>query len=248
MRSFISLALVLPALLMLACGDDPVAPGELTVRWSHGPTATCESRNVVQVEARTYLKDVLENSATVSCPSGSSTGEIVLSDLTPGNHRVVVEAFDATGKGLYQGSADRQAVREGGSTQTNVITLGQKPVRLNITWTTPSGMCAGSPIRDVHVQYVPFAMSVGEVVHEDTVPCGNELADPDDPTELLAGVLFTDLVPNDDVVVFAWGLNAQGERIAQGKAEQIDLVPGDDAQRNIPLTLCPGTPPDCGTN
>lgn len=248
MRSFIPLALVVPALLMLACGDDPVAPGELTVRWSHGPTATCGSRSVVQVEARAYLKDVLENRVTAACPAESSSGEILLAELTPGNHRVVVEAFDATGKGLYLGSADRQAVREGGSTETSIITLGQKPVRLNVTWTTPSGMCAGSPIRQVEVQYIPFAGTIDEVVHEETVPCSNELEDPDDPTELLAGVLFTDLVPNDSVVVFAWGLDAQGERIAEGQVGPFALAPGDDAQRNITLTMCPGTPPSCAAD
>lgn len=241
-------ALLLPlsaALLALGCGDDPVAPGSLVVRWTHGPTPTCDSRHVVELEARAYLRNVLEGSATTPCPASDGSGSMLIEDLPPGTYKVVVEAYDTEGKGLYLGTAEKQAVREGKSTDSAVIRLDQKPVRLNVTWNTPTGRCAGSPIRRVRVEVVPKAGTVGDVVAEAEGACEAEVKDPDDPSEMLAGVLFTGLDPDSDVKVFAHGLDDKGHEIAVGVIGPFILSPGDDVEKNILLALCPGEPPVC---
>ena len=243
-----ALALALPALALAslaACGDDNVKPGDLAVNWSHGPTATCESRHVTTVTARAYLKGELQKSESTSCPSTSREGAIALTELPPGSYTVEVEASDAAGKGLYLGSATKQQVKEGGATSTSTITLVEKPVRLNVTWSTPSGMCAASPIREVLVQYIPNASTQGVVTEEEQVACDNEIKDPDDSTNLLAGVLFVDLTPNSDVKIFAFGLDSAGKKIAKGESTTLILQAGDEPTVNIPLTTCPGSPPSC---
>lgn len=238
-------ALLLPA-VAAGCGDDVVKPGDLVVNWSHGPTATCESRGVVSIKAKAYLKDQLEGQVTTPCPSTSHDGAVALNDLTPGSYTIVVAASDASGKELYVGTLEKQRVKEGSENETPTITLGKKPVQLHVTWTTPTGMCAGSPIRNVLVQYIPKAGTSGAVEDEQQVACESEFKDPNDPSGTpLAGVLFTDLEPNDDVKVFAFGLDSTGKKIAKGQTPTLILQPGDSPSVNIKLEMCPGNPPTC---
>jgi len=240
------LGILLASLLpLVACGDDPVKPGDLKVFWSHGPTATCESRHVVNLEARAYLRGNLEGTASGPCPAADRNGSLDITDLEPGNYVVEVEAFDAAGKGLYLGRAERQRVREGQESDSDIITLVQKPVMLNVTWRTPTGMCAGSPVRRVQVQYIPSASTTAVVTHDETVACNHEVADPRDPDSLLAGIVFNDLAPNADVKVFAFGLNEAGARIARGESQTLVLSAGDERMIEIQLETCPGSPPNC---
>jgi len=244
MRSAL-LLLLAPALLALGCGDDAVSPGNLVVRWTHGPTPTCDSRHVVQVEARAYLRDKLEGSATASCPVADGSGQLLIADLPPGNYTVEVEAYDGAGKGLYLGTATKQAVREGADATTDLIRLDQKPVRLNVTWNTPTGRCAGSPIRRVRVEVWYSAGTAAEIAGDSEGVCEAEVKDPEDSTKMIAGALFTGLAPNDDVQVFAYGLDDQGDEIAKGEVGPFILSPGDDLEKNIVLALCGGDPPVC---
>ena len=239
------LLLLVTALLVLGCGDDVVKPGGLLVRWTQGPLATCGSRHLVKLESRAYLKDVLRGTGTSSCPAADNTGSMVIEELPPGNYKVVVEAFDADDNGVYLGTIDKVGVKEGLSTTTAEIELTQKPVRLNVTWTTPTGKCAASPIQKVAVSVYINAGTNFILADSATGVCEAESPDPDDPSQPLAGLVFDGLEPNDDVVVIAYGLDASGNKIAKGQTESFILAPGDFPTLDLTLTTCPGTPPVC---
>ena len=233
------------ALFVLGCGNDSVKPGSLLVRWTQGPLATCGSRHVVQLEARAYLKNVLQNTATASCPANSSGGSMPIEELPPGNYTVEVEAFDAANKGVYLGTADKQGVSEGKAATSVEILLEQKPVQLNVTWLTPTGHCAGSPIRNVEVSVYTNAGTDTTLAGHLTGTCEAETVDPQNPSDTLAGLVFTDLAPNDDVVVIAFGLDASGNKIATAQSDPFILIPGDSVVKDLTLAMCGGTPPVC---
>ncbi len=242
-RLLLSILVLSPLGLGLGCGDDTVAPGDINVHWSHGPTASCDSRHVVTLEARAVKGEDLVGSAQASCESASKDGTITIYDLTPGNYTIEVEAFDASGKGLYLGTAERQPVSEGKLTDSDTITLTQKPVRLAVDWTVPSGKCAGSPIKQVHIQYIPDQSQTGAVVAEETVGCDAVYEDLDGESQ--PGVLFVDLDPDDDIKLFLFGLDANGNEVATGEEGPFALSPGDNERKVVPLTICPGDPPSC---
>ncbi|PKN54179.1 MAG: hypothetical protein CVU56_27915 [Deltaproteobacteria bacterium HGW-Deltaproteobacteria-14] len=240
-----TLLLLVTALLVLGCGDDVVKPGGLEVRWTQGPLATCGSRNLVQLESRAYLKNVLKGTGTSSCPAAERTGSMIIEELPPGNYTVVVEGFDADSKGVYLGMAEKVGVQEAKSTTTAVIELVQKPVRLNVTWTTPTGKCAASPIRKVEVNVYVNAGTDTQLADAEQGVCEAESPNPEDPSQMLAGLVFDGLVPNGDVVVIAYGLDSKGDKIAKGQSESFILAPGDFVTKEIPLTTCAGDPPAC---
>jgi len=239
------LLLVAALFLFGACGDDAVKPGGLLVRWTQGPLATCGSRHLVKVEARAYLKNELQGTSESSCPAADRTGALVIEELTPGNYTVIVEAFDADDQGVYQGTAEKVGVKEGKSTTTSEINLVQKPVRLNVTWTPPTGRCAGDDVDDVEVNVYMDAGTDTQLADAITDVCEAESADPDDPSQTLAGVVFDGLDPNDDVVVIAYGLDDKGNKIAKGQTDAFILSPGDFDTLNVELETCPGDPPAC---
>lgn len=241
-----NLLLLVAALFFVGgCGDDTVKPGGLQVRWTQGPLATCGSRHLVTVEARAYLKNVEQGSVESTCPSADRSGALILEELTPGNYTVLVEGFDADGKGVYLGTAERVAVKEGKTTTTTEIELVQKPVRLNVRWTPPSGRCAGDDVDEVEVNVYKDAGTNTQLAATDAGLCDAETPNPDDPGDDLAGLIFEGLDPNDDVVVIAYGLDAQGNKIAKAQSDPFILSPGDFAVQDLALETCPGDPPTC---
>lgn len=244
MRSFASALITIP--LFVACGDDEVKPGSLNVQWTHPSTATCESRHVVSIEARAIRGGEVVAEGSSSCPAAERSGTIPLSNLDPGTYRIEVEGFDTNDKGTYLGVKERQSVSEGKATDVDVITLNQKPIFLNVKWTLPGGsLCAGSGIEEVEVELIYDAGGAADVVDTQRVACDASVEDPRDTTKTLAGVVFTDLDPDDDVSIVATGYNEDDDAVAKKQIGDLVFSAGDELTQTLALEACPGTPPVC---
>ncbi len=69
------LLVLIGASTIAACGDDPVKPGSIDVKWSTGPTsATCGSFQVATVEVRA-MKGLEEIASPAPGGKGESTFE-----------------------------------------------------------------------------------------------------------------------------------------------------------------------------
>lgn len=238
----LSLALVTTA----ACGDDPVKPGSLNVKWNHPSTASCDSRHIAHLEARALRGTEVVAQQTASCPAADRSGMIPLVDLDPGTYRIEVEGYDAADKGTYLGVIAKQKVFEGKATDTETILLSQKPIFLHVGWTLPGGqLCAAAGITEVEVEVIYDAGTKADVVGTQRVPCDNSLKDPRDATKTLAGVVFEDLAPNDDVSVTVTGYDSKDAAVARTAEDGLVFAAGDEVDRTIALTSCPGTPPSC---
>jgi hypothetical protein len=243
MRAILLASLSVPALW--ACGDDAVKPGSLNVAWTHPSTATCESRHIVTVTARAIRGGEVQAEGSSSCPAAERSGTIALQDLEPGTYRIEAEGFDAADKGTYLGVKEKQTVSEGKAIDVTAILLEQKPVFLNVNWTLPGGkLCAAAGVDEVAVEVIFNAGAQAEPVFTDRVECNNEVEDPRDPDNVLAGVVFNDLEPNDDVTIVATGYDGN-TAIMKKQLDDLVLTPGDELTETLALEACPGTPPVC---
>ncbi len=233
-------------LLLGACGDDPVKPGDMVVSWTHGAlsSTTCGSRGVVRVEARAIQNDEVKLSGTVDCPATDSAGQIELLDLAPGKYRVVVEGLDQRDKGTFIGELSSVSVRENAVVETDDIVLVQKPARIRVDWSVPEGKCGSSDIKEVETDV--FFDATGQPVSQGEAngECDAVYRDPDSGDDV-AGILYEDLTPNADVVLLVRGLDADGNEIAKVELTPFALEAGDDKAIDVDLTYCPGDPPDC---
>ncbi|MFO0751038.1 MAG: hypothetical protein U1F43_35995 [Myxococcota bacterium] len=248
MRQTLTLALVFAALVSTACGDDTVKPGSLNVLWTHPSTATCDSRHIARLEARAYKGTATEAAATgsSSCPAADRNGTIPLTNLVPGTYRIEVEGFDAADKGTYLGVIEKQKVSEGKATDTTVVTLSQKPVFLHVGWTLPGGaLCAASGIAEVQVDVIYDAGTSADIVDTQRVKCDTAIKDPRDATKTIAGVVFPDLEPNDDVSLALTGYSSANKAVATASEENLEFSAGDNLDKSIALVACPGDPPVC---
>ncbi len=237
LRAFSFLAMSAPA--FAACGDDAVKPGSLNVNWAHGgPTTTCSSRGVINVEARLYKGTELVVSGSAACPAAAQTGSIGIADITPGTYRLVTEATDVDGKGLYFAEVAKQNVAEGKTTESGVVTLAAKPGQLIVDWTVPGQKCSSSDITDVEVVLYYDAGTVGREVGRQKVKCDNVFESPEDGTNQ-AGVIFEALEPNADVILEAFGYDGN-TKIAKATSQAFTISIGDEIDSVMNLTLCTG--------
>lgn len=228
--------LALGAISLAACGDDPVKPGEIVVKWNHGLTsATCGTRSVTTVEARAMKGEEEVAVASGACPAADASGTLTLADVAPGSYRIEVEAFDANNKGTYLGILAKQNVSEGKSSETPVIELKQKPAIINVDWTLPgNGRCSTAGIAEIEVFLFYHASTAAQQQGTPKkVGCDT------------TGMQFTDLVPNADVQLIAYGYDSAKKRIAKGTSPFFALTEGDDLDKVIALETCPGDPPAC---
>lgn len=234
-------------LLLAACGDDPVKPGDLVINWTHGALAstTCGTRGVVQVEARVIQNNDVKLSGTVDCPATSSAGQIELLDLVPGRYRVVVEGLDQSDKRTFLGELASVSVSEDKVTETDDIVLVQKPARIRVDWILPGGgRCGGSDIKEIETDIFFNATDQPVSQGESNGICDAIYADPDTGDDV-TGILYEDLTPNDDVVVLVRGLDAAGTEIAKVELAPFALEAGDDKAVEVQLEFCAGDPPSC---
>jgi len=242
------LAITIPSLVLslAACGDDEVKPGSLNVQWTHPSTATCESRHIVEIEARAIRGGEVKATGTSSCPASERSGTIPLQNLEPGTYKIEVEGFDINDKGTYLGTKDKQTVSEGKAVDTGAIQLGQKPVFLNVDWTLPGGKtCAGAGVAEVEVTVIYNAGASAEPTFTSKVGCNSEVTDPRGGSTKLAGVVFAALEPNGDVSIVATGLDSAKKAIAQKQLDDLVFTAGDELTQTMALEACPGTPPAC---
>jgi len=231
-----SCLLALGAFSLAACGDDPVEPGEIVVKWNHGPTsATCGTRGVTKVEARAIKGEEEIAVASGNCPTADTSGTLTLPDIAPGSYKIEVEAFTTAGKGTYLGVLAKHNVSEGKSAETTVIELKQKPAVINVDWTLPgAGRCSTAGISEIEVFLFYNASTAAQQQGEPKkVDCDT------------TGMQFVDLVPNADVQLIAYGYDATKKKIAKGMSEFFALTEGDELDEVIALETCPGDPPAC---
>lgn len=230
-------AFALVPLLLSACGDDPVKPGALNVKWTQGEFATCGSRFVTQLEARALKKkggEVVATSGKVTCPSSDKSGSIPVEDLDPGTYYIEVEGFNVGGDGTYLGVIEKQAVKEGKVADTAEIELEGKPASITINWTMPGGVqCSVAGIAQVQVLVYFNATQQTVKVADQTLPCAD------------GTVTIADLAPNSDVAIALKGLDSTKKAIAQARLEGETLQAGEEFEENVPLEKCPGTPATC---
>lgn len=239
-------ALALLALASAACGDDAVKPGSLNVKWTHPSTATCDSRHIARLEARALKGTEVIATGSSSCPAADRNGSIPLTNLDPGTYKIEVEGFDAGDKGTYLGVIEKQKVSEGKSTDTPDVLLSQKPVFVHISWTLPGGqLCAASGIEEVEVEIIYDAGTEASVAGSQKVACDASLKDPRDATKTIAGVVFADLDPNDDVAITVTGYDSADKPVAQVQETDLDFSAGDTVEKSMALVACPGTPAVC---
>lgn len=218
-----------------ACGDDPVKNGELLVKWNTGPTAaTCGTFGVTTVEARAMKGETAAAQVQTDCPASATSGEISLPDLAPGTYTIEVEGFNADDKGTYFGTAAKQKVSEGKTTETSAIVLALKPAIIGVDWTLPGGgRCSTANITDVEISLYYNASTAPTLIGSaKKVDCDS------------TGFELEDLVPNGDVKLIAYGYNGS-KKIAKGSTDFFTLGAGDDLTEVIALETCPGDPPAC---
>lgn len=238
-----ALAFATPALF--ACGDDAVKPGGLVVHWTHGATATCGSRGVDAIEARVLKGTELIATGNADCLADARTGTVAIADLAPGSYKIEVEALQPDDKGTYLGTLDRQSISEGKTADTPDITLAQKPATLAIDWTVPGGKCSSSSIKEVEVTVYYNAGTTSDVTGTpQKVTCDGTYKDPTTGTDK-PGVLFASLIPNNDVVVVAYGLDAAKKKVARGSTTAFAITAGDTLAKVLTLETCAGDPPVC---
>lgn len=219
-----------------ACGDDPVKPGALDVKWSTGPTAaTCGSFSVKTIQVRAMKGEEEIASASSNCDTDATGGTISIPEIAPGTYSIEVEALNADGKGTYFGKLAKQTVSQGKTAQTSTIVIALKPALITVDWTLPGGgRCSTAGIVDVEV-YLYYNASTAPSLQGAArkVKCDS------------TGMEFPDLVPNTDVKIIGYGYDAAKKQIAKGSTEFFPLGAGDDLDKVIPLAACPGTPPVC---
>jgi len=219
-----------------ACGDDPVKPGALAVKWSTGPTsATCGSFSVTTIQVSVMKGEVEIASGSSACASDATGGTISIPLVAPGSYKIEVEAIDAAGKGTYFGMLAKQSVGEGKTAETPTIVIALKPALLTVDWTLPGGgRCSTAGITDVEVYLYYNASTAPTLIGEaKKVKCDS------------TGLAFADLVPNADVKVISYGYDAAKKKVAKGSTEFFPLTAGDELKKVLALATCPGTPPVC---
>lgn len=100
-------------------------------------------------------------------------------------------------------------------------------------------------VAEVEVEVIYDAGSQAEVVGSQRVDCNASVKDPRDTTKTLAGVVFADLEPNDDVSIVATGYDADDNAIARLQVDDLASTAGDEKTQTMALEACPGTPPVC---
>lgn len=232
----ITCLLALGTMSLAACGDDPVKPGEIVVKWNHGPTsATCGTRGVTTVEARAMKGEEEIASAGGACPTAAANGTLTLPDIAPGSYRIEVEAFTAASKGTYLGTLAKQNVSEGKSSETPVIELKQKPAVITVDWNLPGGgRCSTAGIAEVEV-FLFYNASTAAQQQGDPKKVGCDTT----------GMEFADLIPNADVQLIAYGYDAAKKKVAKATSEFFPLTEGDELDKVLDLETCPGDPPTC---
>jgi hypothetical protein len=244
---FARTALVFSSPVLFACGDDAVKPGGLVVHWTHGATATCGTRGVDAIEARVLKGTELIATGNADCATDARTGTVAIADIAPGSYTIQVEAFEpgAEPKGTYIGTLERQSVSEGKNTDTPDITLAQKPATLAVDWSVPGGKCSSSSIKEVEVTIYYNAGTTSDVNGApQKVVCDGTYKDPVTGTDK-AGVYFSNLLPEDDVVIVAYGLDAAKKKIARGTTTSFAITAGDSLSKVLTLETCAGDPPAC---
>jgi len=230
------LLVLIGASTIAACGDDPVKPGSIDVKWSTGPTsATCGSFQVATVEVRAMkgLEEIA--SASSACAATATGGTISIPSIAPGTYTIEVEAFNAAGKGTYLGTLAKLAVGDGKTVESSTIVIALKPALITVDWTLPGGgRCSTAGITDVEIYLYYNASTAPSLVGEARkVKCDT------------TGMEFTDLVPNTDVKIIGYGYDAAKKKVAKGSTGFFPLGAGDDLPKVIELATCPGTPPVC---
>jgi len=221
---------------LAACGDDPVKPGAIDVKWSTGPTsATCGSFSVATIQVRAMKGEEEIASASATCATGATGGVISIPTIAAGTYSIEVEAINADGKGTYIGKLAKLSVGQGKTAETSTIVIALKPALLTVDWSLPGGgRCSTAGIVDVEV-YLYFNASTAPSLQGEArkVKCDS------------TGLEFADLVPNADVKIIGYGYDAAKKKIAKGSTEFFPLGAGDDLAKVIALATCPGTPPVC---
>lgn len=237
---------------LAACGDDPPGPGALNANWKFAGTSDCEDLHIKNLEARVVTGSgtiVAQNSAT--CDAAARSGAILVESIAVGTYLVEVEGYDDGGVGRYLGvSASSIGIPEGGTAETDPITLLRKGATLTVDWGLPGGKCSSSDVATVRIELLDDTgqpLDDGSYVQE--VDCDHEFADPDseDPAnpEMLPGVVFEDLDEIEDMIVLGTGVNDAGEDIARAQVDGVDLAAGDRVDisaSQLNLEACPSIP------
>lgn len=220
---------------LIACGDDPVKPGELVVNWNTGPTgATCGTFQITTLAVR-VLKGTEElYSGSGACSPEATKGSITIKDVKPGTYKIELDGRDATGRATYSGGLAKQNVSEGKTVESTVIELKLKPATITVDWALPGNdRCATVGITDLEFSLYYDASVAPNLVSTTKVKCDSDVFD------------LTGLVPNNDVKIVAAGLNAAKKKIALGSTEFFPLTAGDELDKKIAFEFCPGDPPLC---
>lgn len=219
-----------------ACGDDPVKPGALNVKWDHGPTsATCGSRGVSSIEVRALKNDVEVASASGDCPADAENGTVQIPKIDPGSYKIEVEAFTTTTpkKGIFYAEIAKQNIGEGKTVDVDVE-LTPKKATITVDWALPgAGRCSTAGIDQIEVAlYYDASDEANLVGTPQKVDCES------------TGIVFADLSPNDDVQLIAYGY-AANKKVAKATTPFFAITPGDEIEEVMALETCPGTPPAC---
>lgn len=255
---------VFTVLVLTACDADTPESGALLVEWTHPSTATCDSLDLVRIEARARRRETAaaaynrrlagyrdppdEPAATGvwSCRATDRGGSIPLNNLDPDTYQIEVEGFDAAGKGIYLGVIQEQTVDPGETTSTTEILLSEKPVFLYAGWTLPATTARATPaIAEIQVDVIYDASTRADVVATKRVTCDLASKDACYVTETIDGVVFAGLAPNDDVSLVLTGFSATKVAVASVVEEHLLFAVGDEIDLRLLLATCPGNPPVC---
>ncbi len=226
------------AALGAACADDDVGAGNMLAKWELPEVVDCTKWQIATVQA-TVSRSTETFRESMKCEGTTRTGDILISGLTPGGWTLQIEGLDSTGTPRYaKESATTVAVPDGGTVESTSLELVLNKSSVTVDWTLPGGgKCASANVDTVEVKVLE---SLGAWTRTaDAVDCDNTFEDPDDATKAVSGVIIQDIDAGTfdgvKVVIIATGLDKDGNEIAKGQIDDIELRPGDALSKVVAL-------------
>ncbi len=221
------------------CFSDSQGPGRVQVSWQV-EGSTCKAAGLTDVRV-----DLLQDGTTVFSEATRCTdGSVLFEDVPVAVYDVVVKGFNQDDVPIYEGSAEKMAVKEGEtpSTPDGPVKLKAKKGTLLLQWSFPkdkSNLCSFNNVQTIEVNLSQSGTVVE--IFAGVFPCEPGYADPEDlPAPFESGWIVISDVPPGEVDLFLFGLSPEGERVYVGTQEAVLVGNTGYVQVLVELFSCDG--------
>jgi hypothetical protein len=235
-------ALMLGTLMSFAglqgCFDEEQGPGRIQVNWQV-EGGTCKSVGITDVRV-----DVRRDGETIFSESTRCTdGSVLFEDVPVTVYDVVVKGYNEDQIPVYEGFADKMAVKEGEtpSTPDGPVVLRPMKATVLLQWSFPNGnsICSFNNVATVEVNVSQSGTVVD--IFSGTFPCDPGQAEPDElPAPFEGGSIVISGVPAGQIDLFLFGLSPEGERVYFGVEEAVLVGNASSNAVLVELFSCDG--------